>query len=63
MSKGLTIEELIDTVQMDITFGCTLPKTLPDNSIRLYIESQASKWFYRNYQYSLSKIYINIIAY
>jgi hypothetical protein len=55
-----TIEELIDIVQMDITFGCTLPKTLPDNSIRLFIETRAAKWFYRNYQYALSKMYYHV---
>lgn len=55
-----TIEELIDIVQMDITFGCTLPKTLPDNSIRLFVETRAAKWFYRNYQYALSKMYYRI---
>jgi len=55
--NSLTIEELIDIVQMDITFGCTLPKTLPDNSIRLFVETRAAKWFYRNYQYALSKMY------
>lgn len=53
----LSIDELIDLVQSEITFGCTLPKTLPDNAIRMFVENRGSRWFYRNYQYALSKMY------
>jgi hypothetical protein len=51
------IEELIDFVQQDITVGCSLPKTLPDTEIRRFVETRASKWFYQNYQYAVSKVY------
>ena len=51
------IEELIDFVQNEITVGCALPKTLPDTEIRRFAETRASKWFYQNYQYAVSKIY------
>lgn len=51
------IEELIDFVQQDITIGCSVPKTLPDTEIRRFVETRASKWFYQNYQYAVSKIY------
>jgi hypothetical protein len=51
------IEELIDFVQNEITAGCALPKTLPDTEIRRFAETRASKWFYQNYQYAVSKIY------
>ena len=54
---GLTLEELIDIVQNDLTVYCSLPKTLPDNAIRQIIETRALKWFYRNYQYAVQKIY------
>jgi len=51
------IEELIDFVQQEITVGCALPKTLPDTEIRRFVETRASKWFYQNYQYAVSKVY------
>lgn len=60
--SGYTIEELIDIVQMEITFGCTLPKTLPDTEIRRFIETRGAKWFYRNYQYAVSKMYYYVDA-
>lgn len=54
---GYTIEELVDFVQQDITAGCALPKTLPDTEIRRFAETRATKWFYQNYQYAVSKLY------
>lgn len=54
---GYTIEELIDIIQNDITVGCALPKNLPDTEVRRIIETRALPWFYRNYQYSVQKIY------
>ncbi len=54
---GYTIEELIDLIQNDITIGCSLPRNLPDTEIRRIIETKALPWFYRNYQYSVQKIY------
>lgn len=53
----IAIEELIDYVQSDITVFGTLPKNLPDNAIRQFVETRASKWFYQNYQYAVSKMY------
>ena len=57
---GLTLEELIDIVQNDLTISCSLPKTLPDNAIRQIIENRATKWFYRNYQFAVQKMYFRI---
>lgn len=57
---GLTLEELIDIVQTELTVACSLPKTLPDNAIRQIIENRAMKWFYRNYQYAVQKMYFKI---
>lgn len=54
---GLTIEEFIDSVQMELNISCTLPKTLPDESIHLIIEKRALPWFYRNYLYAVQKLY------
>jgi hypothetical protein len=54
------IEELIDFVQNDITVYGALPKSLPDNSIRQYVETQALPWFYMNYIYAVSGMYYYI---
>lgn len=59
-NPGLTIEEFIDMVQMDITVGCSLPQELPNSEIQRYVETIASKWFYKNYQYAATKIYYYI---
>lgn len=53
----ISMEEFIDFVQTDITVGGALPKNLPDHTIRQFIETRASKWFYQNYQYAVSKMY------
>jgi hypothetical protein len=57
---GFTIEEFIDQVQTDLTISCSLPKTLPDEAIRVIIERRALPWFYRNYQYAVQKLYFLI---
>ncbi len=57
---GLTLEELIDIVQTELTVSCSLPKTLPDNAIRQIVENRAMKWFYRNYQFAVQKMYFRI---
>ena len=57
---GLTIEELIDSVNTELTIACALPKTLPDEAIRLIIEKRALPWFYRNYYYAVQKLYFLI---
>jgi hypothetical protein len=57
---GLTIEEFIDGIQTELTIACALPKTLPDEAIRVIIEKRALPWFYRNYQYAVQKLYYAI---
>lgn len=57
---GFTIEEMIDMVQTDLTIACALPKTLPDEAIRLIIERRALPWFYRNYINAVQKLYFLI---
>lgn len=54
---GFTIEEFIDSIQTELTIACALPKTLPDEAIRVIIEKRALPWFYRNYQYAVQKLY------
>jgi hypothetical protein len=57
---GFTIEEFIDSVQTELTIACALPKTLPDEAIRVIVEKRALPWFYRNYHYSVQKLYFLI---
>lgn len=57
---GLTIEEFIDSINTDLTIACALPKTLPDEMIRLIIEKRALPYFYRKYQYAVQKTYYYI---
>jgi len=54
---GFTIEEFIDSIQTELTIACALPKTLPDEAIRVIIEKRALPWFYRSYQYAVQKLY------
>jgi hypothetical protein len=54
---GFTIEEFIDSIQTELTISCALPKTLPDEAIRVIIEKRALPWFYRNYYYAVQKLY------
>lgn len=57
---GFTIEEFIDQIQTELTISCSLPKTLPDEAIRVIIERRALPYFYRNYQYAVQKLYFLI---
>lgn len=57
MAAQYAIEELIDFVQQDITIFGTLPKSLPDNAIRQFVETRALSWFQMNYIYAVSKMY------
>ena len=53
----MTIEEMIDFVQQDLTMSGALPKILPEQEIRRLIVDVAMKWFYVNSQYSVQKTY------
>jgi len=54
---GLTIDEFIDSINTELTIGCSLPRTLPDAMIRQIVEKRALPWFYRSYQYAVQKMY------
>lgn len=53
----MSISELIDFVQQDLTMSCALPKILPDAEVRRLIVDVAMKWFYVNSQYAVQKVY------
>ncbi len=53
----LTLEELVDLVQQDVTVNCALPKVLPDEAIERIITQKALRYFYRYYKYALQRTY------
>jgi hypothetical protein len=53
----MTIEELVDYVQMDLTMSGALPKILPEKEIRRLIVDIGEKFFYENYWYAVQKAY------
>jgi hypothetical protein len=57
MAAQYSIEELIDFIQQDITIYGALPKSLPDQSIRQFVETRALPWFQINYLYAVSLMY------
>jgi len=59
MSQGgsMTIEQLIDIVQQDLTISGMLPKVIPDIEVKRLIKEIALEWFYKNYQFAVQKIY------
>ena len=54
---AVTIEQLIDIVQADLTISGLLPKVLPDIEIKRLIKEHALEWFYKNYQFAVQKAY------
>jgi len=53
----ITIEQLIDIVQSDLTVSGLFPKVLPDTEIYRIIKEHALEWFYKNYQFAVMKMY------
>ena len=53
----LTLDELVDLVQMDITVNCTLPKALPDDAIARIATQKGLRYFYRWYKYANQRTY------
>ncbi|MFW6009512.1 MAG: hypothetical protein ACOCP8_09640 [archaeon] len=54
---GISVEQLVDIVQQDLTFSGMFPKILPDKDIKRIIREIALPWFYRNYRFSVQKSY------
>jgi len=54
---GISVEQLIDIVQQDLTYSGLFPKILPDKDIKRVIRQIALPWFYRNYQFAVQKSY------
>lgn len=54
---AMTIEQIIDVVQADLTISGLLPKVLPDIEIKRLIKEHALEYFYKNYQFAVQKVY------
>lgn len=54
---AVTLEQLIDIVQADLTISGLLPKVLPDMEIKRLIKEHALEFFYKNYQFAVQKGY------
>lgn len=56
----MTVDELVNFVQADLTFTGLMPKILPDLEILRIIKEHALQWFYKNYQWALIKSYYKL---
>lgn len=57
---SITIEQLIDIVQADLTISGLLPRVLPDMEIYRLVKEHCLEWFYKNYQFAVQKMYYYI---
>jgi len=54
---AMTIDQLVDIVQGDLTVSGLFDKILPDIEIIRLIREEALEWFYKNYQFSKTKMF------
>jgi len=54
---AMTIDQLVDIVQADLTISGLMPKILPDLEIIRLVKEEALEWFYKNYQYAQIKTF------
>jgi len=59
-NSQMTIEQLVDFIQADLTFSGLMPKVLPDLEILRIIKDKAMQWFYKNYQWAVIKSYYRL---
>ena len=53
----ITIDQLVDIVQADLTVSGLFPQILPNNEILRIVKEHALEWFYKNYQFATIKSY------
>jgi len=53
----ITLEQLVDIVNQELTISGLFPKILPDREIKRIIKEHALEWFYKNYQFAVQKSY------
>lgn len=54
---SMTIDQLVDIVQADLTMSGLFDKILPDIEIIRLVREEALEWFYKNYQFSKIKMF------
>lgn len=54
---SMTIDQLVDIVQADLTISGLFDKILPDIEIIRLVREEALEWFYKNYQFSKIKMF------
>ena len=54
---SMTIDQLVDIVQADLTISGLFDKVLPDMEILRLVREDALDWFYKNYQFSKIKMF------
>ena len=54
---SVSIDQLVEFCQMDLSMSGLFPKILPDTEIKRLIKENALDWFYKNYQFSVIKHY------
>lgn len=54
---SMTIDQLVDIVQADLTISGMFDKVIPDIEIIRLVREEALDWFYKNYQFSKSKMF------
>jgi len=54
---AMTIDQLVDIVQADLTISGLFDKVLPDLEIYRLVREEALEWFYKNYQFSKIKMF------
>lgn len=54
---SMTIDQLVDIIQGDLTISGLFDKIIPDIEIIRLIREEALEWFYKNYQFSKIKMF------
>jgi hypothetical protein len=54
---AITVEQIIDIIQADLTVSGLLPKILPDIEIKRLIKEHSLEFFYKNYQFATQKVF------
>jgi hypothetical protein len=54
---SITLEQLIDIIQADLTFSGMLPKVLNDKEVKRVVKEMAMDWFYKHYQFATQKFF------
>lgn len=59
-NNKMTVEQMVDYVQADLTFSGVMPKVLPDPEIVRLIKEDALPYFYKYYQWAVIKSYYKL---